>query len=240
MLIDAGQIRPRTLDKESFTLINTNARSLKPKTESLLENIKELGADFAVITETWLRDDDADEMERTLKLGSGLGFLYINRRPNDNGVSYGGVALVWKESRGTFKRFSVRNPDGFEVLAAAGSIRGQSRKIIIIACYLPPSYNRTKGAGALDYIEDVVIEAKRIYSDPYLIVTGDFNQWRVAEPLENFPGITEVAVGNTRGSRSIDKIFCNMGRSITESGTCLLYTSPSPRDRQKSRMPSSA
>ena len=26
----------------------------------------------------------------------------------------------------------------------------------------------------------------------------------------------------------------------TETGTCLLYTSPSPRDRQKSRMPSSA
>ena len=26
----------------------------------------------------------------------------------------------------------------------------------------------------------------------------------------------------------------------TGSGTCLLYTSPSPRDRQKSRMPSSA
>ena len=34
MLIDAGQIRPRTLDKESFALINTNARSLKPKIES--------------------------------------------------------------------------------------------------------------------------------------------------------------------------------------------------------------
>ena len=27
---------------------------------------------------------------------------------------------------------------------------------------------------------------------------------------------------------------------IVEFGTCLLYTSPSPRDRQKSRMPSSA
>ena len=26
----------------------------------------------------------------------------------------------------------------------------------------------------------------------------------------------------------------------TEDGGCLLYTSPSPRDRQKSRMPSSA
>ena len=29
-------------------------------------------------------------------------------------------------------------------------------------------------------------------------------------------------------------------RDATKTGTCLLYTSPSPRDRQKSRMPSSA
>ena len=30
------------------------------------------------------------------------------------------------------------------------------------------------------------------------------------------------------------------GTTRLSSGTCLLYTSPSPRDRQKSRMPSSA
>ena len=30
------------------------------------------------------------------------------------------------------------------------------------------------------------------------------------------------------------------GGQSTEANTCLLYTSPSPRDRQKSRMPSSA
>ena len=33
-------------------------------------------------------------------------------------------------------------------------------------------------------------------------------------------------------------VFCNMMANVT--WTCLLYTSPSPRDRQKSRMPSSA
>ena len=33
----------------------------------------------------------------------------------------------------------------------------------------------------------------------------------------------------------------NLGaRSLRSQKTCLLYTSPSPRDRQKSRMPSSA
>ena len=30
------------------------------------------------------------------------------------------------------------------------------------------------------------------------------------------------------------------GQNVTVHYTCLLYTSPSPRDRQKSRMPSSA
>ena len=32
----------------------------------------------------------------------------------------------------------------------------------------------------------------------------------------------------------------NYNSSVTLNNTCLLYTSPSPRDRQKSRMPSSA
>ena len=57
---------------------------------------------------------------------------------------------------------------------------------------------------------------------------------------------------------AIDTVFTNADRILTEVGlqiiedeaslsllrdagaTCLLYTSPSPRDRQKSRMPSSA
>ena len=34
--------------------------------------------------------------------------------------------------------------------------------------------------------------------------------------------------------------FSQRYSSVDQLGTCLLYTSPSPRDRQKSRMPSSA
>ena len=43
---------------------------------------------------------------------------------------------------------------------------------------------------------------------------------------------------NTEESSS-DGYFLG-GRSLTAGVICLLYTSPSPRDRQKSRMPSSA
>ena len=51
-------------------------------------------------------------------------------------------------------------------------------------------------------------------------------------------GATQDANGNWVYSWSVVDMFAD----TTEDGvtTCLLYTSPSPRDRQKSRMPSSA
>ena len=51
---------------------------------------------------------------------------------------------------------------------------------------------------------------------------------------------------NTNEWKDGDSLFlqCQIWRqaaeNVAESLTCLLYTSPSPRDRQKSRMPSSA
>ena len=43
---------------------------------------------------------------------------------------------------------------------------------------------------------------------------------------------------NARGSIPLEEKLPTT--PLSEIGTCLLYTSPSPRDRQKSRMPSSA
>ena len=49
---------------------------------------------------------------------------------------------------------------------------------------------------------------------------------------------------DTRGLEALDEAVVGdvvgAGRSVDTRDPCLLYTSPSPRDRQKSRMPSSA
>ena len=42
------------------------------------------------------------------------------------------------------------------------------------------------------------------------------------------------------GSRHVPVVDIHLIELIARSLACLLYTSPSPRDRQKSRMPSSA
>ena len=45
------------------------------------------------------------------------------------------------------------------------------------------------------------------YRDPYMVVTGNFNQSDIAGALEDYHNITEVQVGPTRGSRCIDRLF---------------------------------
>ena len=50
--------------------------------------------------------------------------------------------------------------------------------------------------------------------------------------------IIESMISHAQGH--IDKHKMNVEVYLTTPAGCLLYTSPSPRDRQKSRMPSSA
>lgn len=65
---------------------------------------------------------------------------------------------------------------------------GHSRKLAVVACYLPPNYKKSRGDEALSFITDTVIEIKRRYSNPYIVVAGDFNQWKLEEALSDGQG----------------------------------------------------
>ena len=52
-------------------------------------------------------------------------------------VAYGGVAVVWREALGSFKQVDIEGGSDFKVLAAAGSLRGYTRKFVVVACYIP-------------------------------------------------------------------------------------------------------
>ena len=60
---------------------------------------------------------------------------------------------------------------------------------------------------------------KHKYRDPYILLGGNFNQWPAQDSILEFPDMSEVLVGPTRGDRSIDRIFSNIGRSLTAAGT---------------------
>ena len=202
-------------------LINTNARSLCPKLDSLIDCVDELGVDIAIVTETWFKS--GPELEQQLsdpELGFGLKALTLDRDPNPTtGVSHGGVAVFYKKKIDSFKVIlDYPNPEKFEVLPVVGTILGTSRKVVVIAAYLPPNYTVPRGRSCLEHLENLLIEVKRRFNDPYIVLAGDYNQWPAEDAVAEFPDVSEVIVGPTRGDRSIDRIFCNMLRSVTSSG----------------------
>ena len=101
---------------------------------------------------------------------------------------------MWQESKVRFSRIDLKNPENFEVLAAAGTVPGQRRRVVVLGCYLPPNYTKQRGLAALDYIENTVIELKRKYHGPQILVAGDFNQWKVEQCLESFADLKEKAI----------------------------------------------
>ena len=56
-------------------------------------------------------------------------------------------------------------------------------------------------------------------------------------PGTALPGAVTVTIAD---GDALKKQIAQYVATIAKACTCLLYTSPSPRDRQKSRMPSSA
>ena len=63
------------------------------------------------------------------------------------------------------------------------------------------------------------------------------------EIVHRFPeqGIADLRIGSQVIVREAQRaVFFRDGRALDSFGPCLLYTSPSPRDRTRSRMPSSA
>ena len=108
-------------------LINTNARSLCPKVNSLLDCFNEMNVSVGVITETWLKDgsgleEDADHFVS----GTGFGLINLCRMPNHRGVAHGGVLIAYRKNVCELNRISLSNSEDFEVLVAAGSLRGHS------------------------------------------------------------------------------------------------------------------
>ena len=105
------------------------------------------------------------------------------------------------------------------MLAIAGKLNDFREKVIVVAVYLPPNYTRPRAEACLDYIADVISEAKRLFDYPLPIVGCDWNQLPVNHVCQEHTDLAEVDHGPTRNGRKIDKFLVNFARSIQISDT---------------------
>ena len=79
----------------NITVLNTNARSLCPKIESLIDCFDDMQATIGIVTETWLADGESlAEDIADLSAGTGIGLVCLNRERNGAGVAHGGVSVA--------------------------------------------------------------------------------------------------------------------------------------------------
>ena len=210
-------------NKETETpiaIINTNARSLCPKINSFIDCFDEMGAMIGIVTETWLSEGDHLEKDIVdLKYGAGIGLICKNRLPNDRGVAHGGVAIAYRTSSCRTSELALPNPDGHEVLCTVTSMPGYTRQLVTIACYMPPGLTVPAARACVRHVEDIIIEIRRRYKEPLILLGGDFNQWKIEEAVEDFADMREANVGFTRKEKCIDRLFTNFDRAQRSSGT---------------------
>ena len=205
----------------TLTFINANARSLKPKIDSLHDCFVEKDLDLAFVTETWLQDGrELQETTDLLRENFALGLVARNRESAAaNGRLYGGVAIVSRLKTTSLREFPLVNPESYEVLAAVAKVSGHKSKIFCLACYAPPNISPARANAMMEFVSDIVSEAKRSFPECSVIIAGDFNQWDPACITEEHPDIREINHGPTREGLAIDRSFVNFSRAIREAST---------------------
>ena len=116
-----------------------------------------------------------------------------------------------------------------------GAKRGDAIEVEIVDI-APDEYGYTVIAPGFGFLRD-------LFTEPYIV---NWRLTRVGATSPEMPGITVPyeafpgSIGVMLGEPEIAAIKAREADLAGAGGVCLLYTSPSPRDRQKSRMPSSA
>ena len=114
--------------ESSVRFLSSNARSLKPKFNSLIKRMIENDLHFAMVTETWFSVGDY------LPRDQSLGMIH---RPRDDDRRGGGVAIIYKKNLIKLRKLKIKAED-LEVLAASGKIKDEN--LVIILAYIPPNY----------------------------------------------------------------------------------------------------
>ena len=213
-LPDISPMKSATNDFNQLGTVNfivTNARSLLPKINSLVDYMTELDLHFALITETWFRD--GEEMERIrvdLREGESLEIKYKNRQTTRNGrvINGGGVAIIHDPDKISLKEHKIRKTN-YEIITATGKIKNVKRPLFIACMYIPPKSRASSYHAALRHLSEVVHQAKKNTKDPYIIIGGDFNMYDLDECVGQFPDVEHIITGPTCGANELDRVATN-------------------------------
>ena len=241
-----GNANTMTINRnEKYNLLLTNARSLSPKILSLHSCFEEHDLDFALITESWLKDGttlDRDIID--LEHGSHLKIIYKNRPRNPVGRRKvgGGVSIIFNKSRCNLRERRIQG-NKYELVMAVGRVGKLSRQVAIFCIYLEPRLRVAEIADINELISAEILKLKT-NGDPMIFIGGDLNRKSLEDAVHDFPDIRRVNHDPTRGEACLDILYSNASNLIpdtwppleTPAGVksdhlCIVFSGTQPKDR---------
>ena len=219
-------------NENAVRLLLTNARSLRPKTESLKDAFSSLGLNVACITETWYKSGrDLSDHLTEIEGSSGIRILHESRDGCSRKTG-GGVAIAFDVGSCNLKPRSlktVRKEHG--VLCVVGVIGKVSRKVTIFSIYIPPAMRAAELENLKEALATEVGGIMKAYRDPIIMLAGDFNHRDIQGALNEVGDFTVLATGPTRGGNTIDQLLeeGNSGRSFYAATRKLSSCTSSPQ-----------
>ena len=198
-------------DEYFMNFLLTNARSLLPKIDSLVDAFGSLSLQFAAITECWFRPGAA--LNGTL-LDIGIKIIHASRDGRTKKTG-GGVALAFDSNSCNFKRRNIaKQGNGLEVLCAVGNIKKITRKVAVFVVYIPPSSKSSDLTQMCELLTSEIASLKVSVRDPIIVISGDFNRRDVIEGINDAETFSQVETGPTRGTGVLDIIYTNAGKNV--------------------------
>ena len=202
----------------------TNARSLRPKIESVIESFEELNTTIMTVSETWLTRDPLSERALSeLENGHGIGCIRRDRPSKTSRNPGGGVAILFRKSLITLKELRFKR-SGFEIVAATGKLRNSKNTVVVISTYFPPSLSKDRTELQLGCIMDCIETAKIRFTNPLVCVGGDFNRVDPSAALCAAPDMKMIDPIPTRGNAALEVAIVNFARDLVhKSANTALY-----------------
>ena len=194
----------------NYSLLLTNARSLSPKILSLHSYFSEYKLDFALITESWLKDSqtlDRDVID--LEWGTDLKIIYKNRPRTPAGLRKvgGGVSVIYSKSRCSLRERKI-NGNNYELVLAVGRVGKLTRQVAIFCAYLEPRMKADELASFCELLSTEILKLKTA-GNPLIFIGGDMNRKCIGPAIDDFPDICQINSEPTRKDACLDILYSN-------------------------------
>ena len=205
------------INENVIHFVLTNARSLPPKINSLIDMIHKLDLTFATVTETWFKGGLKLKQELSdIEQAADIKFVRKNR-PGRGAQRGGGVALAFRASICNCKERKMKKMLPFETLCAVGNAGKIKRKLVVFVAYLPPQINARTLEQFNELLGSKIAAAKICYGDPIIVLAGDLNNKDVSGALDIDGDISLVPTQPTRGRSTLDLVYTNVPEHVTKS-----------------------